>query len=293
MLRILCVSLWMIIPAICCMGQELYYFGANNRPLNTEEGARFIQEVHKKSEKNFLLKKSVKSGRTWSEAIYQKITVIDEGKLRIRTRGKGILQKRLFRQMIPAGKGMYAFEETVNGILLRSGSTSRYLPLMLEGTVKEYHPNGMEKSVSIFQNNQLISNKNWLQDGSSYIDSIYFSTDRAPIYRPGDKSFKNHLIKGIAEAKLDLDEYDDDVIIGWVVMETGQIEGVIALQGKSNFLNQTLVDIIAETPGDWEPAYLDGNPVRYFMTIPITISHSGAKFQDLEFSMGMLHYNSY
>jgi hypothetical protein len=39
------------------------------------------------------------------------------------------------------------------------------------------------------------------------------------------------------------------VVIGWVVLETGKLDGVIFLQGKSRQLNELLVNAISELPG--------------------------------------------
>ena len=110
---------------------------------------------------------------------------------------------------------------------------------------------------------------------------------------PGVAYFNSLLLQQIAMLKINREEYDDEIVIGWVVMENGVMNGVIPLTGKSKQLNKLLADIIAGIPGEWEPAILDGKPVRYFMSIPLTISHNNAKFQDIEFSSGMLHYNRY
>ena len=117
--------------------------------------------------------------------------------------------------------------------------------------------------------------------------------DIEPEYQMGDEFFKSFLINKIAASKLDLTEIEDQVVIGWVVLKSGEIDGAIALKGKSRQLNQLLVDIIMELPGYWTPAMLDGNKVRYFMTIPLNFMQREANFQEIEFSSGMMHYNRY
>ena len=167
------------------------------------------------------------------------------------------------------------------------------MPLYLEGTVTVYHPNGEIKSISEYHENQLISNENWISDGSKYIDSVFYSVDQEPEYQMGDEFFKAFLINKLAESKLDLTQIEDQVVIGWVVMETGQLAGAIALKGKSRQLNQILVNTVAELPGYWTPAMLNGKPVRYFMSIPLNFMQRNANFQDIEFSSGVMHYNRY
>jgi hypothetical protein len=293
MIRTLLVSLIVFFSALHCSGQEIYYYGANMKPLNSENEALLVKEVTKKSDKKYVIETRVLVSSAWVDAEQQKIRIDKDGTLRIRTKDERIFPRRIFRTISRSVPGQYAFEETAKKQKIRSGTSSNFLPLLLEGYVTEYHNNDIEKSVSIYENNQLQSNQNWRPDGSPYIDSIFYSTDKEPVYRPGVANFHSSLLQQLGEAKINLDEFDDDVVIGWVVMETGQIDGVIPLKGKSEELNQILVESIARIPGHWEPAVLNGKPVRYFMSIPLTIFHHEAKFQEVEYSWGVLHYNKY
>jgi hypothetical protein len=274
--------------------QEIYYYGSNLRPVVEEEEALIAKVVHRKSEKKYLIETRIKEKNLWTDVERQKIKVDREGTLRIRIRDERLLPARIRRKISRSEPGRYSFEEhKPRGLKIRSGSSSSYLPLHLEGRVIEYHPNGREKSLSFYEDNQLQSNQNWLSDGTPYIDSIFYSADREPDYQPGVAYFHSYLLQQLAAAKINLDEYDDEIVVGWVVMETGELDGVMALKGKSLELNELLVNIISNIPGEWEPAVLDGKPVRYFMSIPLTIFHNETNFQDVEYSWGVLHYNRY
>lgn len=293
MFRTIIATVMFMILAEPGNGQKIFYYGTNSRPVATEEEAIVINTLHQKSESKYLLETRIKRNNAWMEPERQKIRIDQDGKLRIRTTGERFFPKITIREITFSEPGLYSFKETSKGIKTRTGTSGRYIPLLLEGEVTEYHPNGNKKSVSLLQNNQLISNRNWLPNGNSYIDSIFYSADREPVFQPGVAYFKSSILQQIAMLKTNLEEYNDEIIIGWVVMENGVMNGVIPLKGKSKQLNELLADIIAGIPGEWEPAILDGKPVRYFMSIPLTISHSNAKFQDIEFSSGMLHYNIY
>lgn len=293
MARSILLSFVFTISTLICSGQESYYFGPNMRPVQNEDEALFVKEVLKKSEKKYVIKTSALAGTAWTQLERQKIRVDRDGIMRIRTKDNRFFPRRIFRTISESGSGLYSFEETYKKEKSRTGTSGTYLPLMLEGIVTEYHNNGIEKSVSLYHKNQLQTNQNWLPDGSPYIDSIFYSTDQDPVYLPGVAYFQSSLIQKLVEAEVNMDDYDDDIVIGWVVMESGHIDGVIPLKGKSKELNQILVESIAAIPGEWEPAVLDGKPVRYFMSIPLTIFHHEAKFQEVEYSWGVLHYNKY
>ena len=205
-----------------------------------------------------------------------------------------IFIERIFcREMEKSAPGEYHFSESTMGNLLRTGTSSRYLPLHLEGIVTRYYSNGEVRSKSLYRDNQLLSNENWLSDGSKYIDSIFYSADKEPEYQMGDNFFKSFIIQKLADSKLDLTQIEDEVVIGWVVLETGKIDGAIALQGKSGQLNELLVNTISELPGYWIPAELNGKKVRYFMSIPLNFIQRGVSFQDIELSSVMLNYSRY
>ena len=273
--------------------QEVYRYGVNSRPVNRPDEAVVIKEVKQSSEKRIVIRTRQKTGGEWKQVSKEKIRIQRDGTLLIYVSGDRFFPKKIYRSIHEVEPGLYEFEESTLKSKVRSGSSLEFLPLHLEGTVTEYHPNGTVKSVSEFHDNQLVSNRNWLSDGNPYIDSIFFSADLEPVFKPGNPFFRSYLLQQLKGSKIDLNQIEDVVVIGWVVMETGKLEGTVALKGKSRQLNQFLVNTIAEMPGEWQPAELNGVPVRYFMTIPLNFMHREASFQDIEFSSGMLHYNTY
>lgn len=280
----------------CLSAQEVYYYGANNRPVKNVEEAILFKTVHQKSKKKYIISSQVRTDEGWRMIRRQKIRINRDGMLRIAIKEDKLIPKIIFREirsMVP-DPDLYVFEETRRGgAVVREGKSSTFLPLHLEGKVTEFYPDGQTKSISYFNNNQLISNENWLTDGSKYIDSIFYSVNEEPVFTLGEDFFKTSILDYLSESDIILDEFEDEVLIGWVVMETGEMDGVIALEGKSDKLNQVLVDAVSQVPGRWQPAILAGDTVRYFMTMPLTISHNDANFQNLEFKWGVLHYDYY
>ncbi len=290
--------IWLCLAAIALSlevtGQEgTYYYGPNSKPVENQEEAITIQQVKKRSEKKFVIETTRRVEEKWVKAQKEKIRIQGNGILKLMIRTDGLFPKKIYREMEAMGPGNYLFRETTINSLVRSGGSSTFIPLHLEGSVTEYHPNGEKKSISVYRDNQLVSNQNWLPDGTRYIDSIFYSVDQEPEYQMGDEFFKSFLIKKISDSKLDLTQIEDQVVIGWVVMESGEIDGVIALKGKAPQLNQLLVATITELPGYWTPAILDGARVRYFMSIPLNFLQREINFQEVEFSSGVMHYNRY
>lgn len=275
-------------------GQEgIYYYGANHRPLEGKEEAVFEKEVKKRSERKFIILTRQKQEGEWNQVTREKIRIQRDGSMVIYRNTEGFMPERIYREMTMMGEDLYGFKESKIQNVVRTGGSSSYLPLHLEGTVLEYYPYEILKSRSLYRDNQLIYNENWLPDGSRYIDSIFYSADLEPEYQMGDSFFTNYMLEKLRGSGIDFSQINDQVVIGWVIMETGKMEGVIALKGKSKQLNDFLVNAIVELPGNWTPARLNGAPVRYFMSIPLNFLQDNASFQEVIFSGGVMHYNSY
>ncbi len=294
MIRALFIILISYASASSLFGQrEVFYYGSNNRPVKGESEAVLLQEVNKISSRKYVIRTRTFFNENWTQVKKEKIKVRSDGSQRIYYTAESFFPKRVFRKMDKIGPDEFQFTESTLTSTIRTGRSTSYLPLHLEGTVTVYHPNGEIKSISEYHDNKLISNENWTSDGSKYIDSLFYSVDQEPEYQMGDNFFKAFLINKLKESKLDLTQIEDQVVIGWVVMENGELDGVIALKGKSRQLNQILVNTVAQLPGYWTPAILDGKKVRYFMSIPLNFLQREAKFQDIEFSAGVMHYNRY
>lgn len=277
---------------------QLYYYGSNSRPLKSETGALVLKDVRQKSDNSYIIKsyeisEEEKNPGAWILKGRQKIKIEEDGSQIIRGKGEGVLSGKIFRKITLIKPAYYEFSESDEGRIRRKGFSSGYLPLHLEGQVTEYHTNGNIKSISQYKDNQLLSNQNWLRNGDKYIDTIFYSADQVPEFKNGPAFFHNYLLKQLYDSEIDLSQIQDVVELGWVVMENGEIEGIVTLSGRSRQLNEFLVNTLAGMPGEWQPAMLDGEPVRYFISIPLNFEQLEVSFQEMELSSGVLHYNKY
>jgi hypothetical protein len=274
--------------------QDIYYYGVNSRPVDSEEDALWQKEVRKKSSDTYVVITSRTSPKGWKKENRKKLRVVDDHQMVIfETLPNRLFPRKIEREIRQADQERFHFRDTHQEQLLLEGFVSRLIPLHFEGEIKEYYPGGTLKSISYYSDNQLKANQNWLQDGTPYVDSIFYSADRVPRFQFGVTFFNSYLIASLENEGIDLNEFQDDVLIGLVIMENGELKAPVALRGKSGRLTETLVQIVRDLPGKWDPALLDGEPVRYFMTLPITISHRDITFQNVEVSSGVLHYTTF
>lgn len=273
--------------------QEFYYYGVNNRPLEDPDTALTRKEVVRKSDRRLVIRTSRKAGENWVQVTREKIKATGPHEWLVQFRADQLFSRKFYREYSVSEPGTFLFKEYTLQNTIRNGQTSTEFPLHLEGKLTEYYPNGKVKSISEFKDNQLVWNQNWLEDGSHYIDSVFYSADKEPEFQQGNDFFRSYLMQQLSNSGWDLSQIQDQVVIGWVIMETGEMKGVVALEGKSSQLNQYLVNTIAEMPGKWQPAELNGSPVRYFMSIPLNFISREVNFQDISFSEGIMHYDRY
>jgi hypothetical protein len=263
-------------------GQEsVFLYGANGRPVNSADRALVQKEVKKISDTRYRVRVSVLSDKEWNETRTERIR-IRGNRLRIRYWEGNLLPRSYEIQTRKIEGDLYYFEEINSGVLVRTGHTSSLVPLHLEGRVVDYYPNGNIKSESLYSGNMLVSNKNYYPDGAEYIHDIFYTTDRPPLYSLGNDFFRRFINARIALNELPLHEIHDLVVIGAVIMETGELTGVHVLEGFSPSVNEVLRQTVEQLPGKWEPARLNGEPVRAFVRFPFNFKVNDRSVHHME-----------
>lgn len=267
---------------------EIYYFGSTYQILPSIENARYQKQVIKKSESVCNIKSLYKDEKGWKVEKIIKLKIQNYGSQKLSIKTKSVFAEKITRLTSVKADGSYHFEEYSQDKLVRSGSASKIIPLLLQDTVIQYYPNGKVSSIAIYNENQLVKNQNWLPDGSEYINNTYVFTDKVPEYEYGDKQFKSYILSNLMDSGLDITQVNDKIVLGWVIMEDGTLQGIHVISGKITTLNNLLMKIIDELPGDWIPATINGKSVRYYMKIPFNFSNSQENFDSIELSGGLL-----
>jgi hypothetical protein len=274
-------------------GQEIFYYGTNHLPVNSQQDANFIKKIYKKSERVTRIESFTKVNDEWKLAKSEKIKTSNDGWHIIKEKTNTIYPDKIHRKFSINAEGDFDFQEYVDGHLLRTGTTSRMLPLHLKDTITEYYRNGQIKSVAIYENNALVSNENWKKDGTKYIDDLFYSVDKIPEYSLGVENFRNYVIKSLEAKEVDFSQYNDDIMLAWVITDSGELKGAQFLSGQYAGLGKLMLNIVEQLPGKWEPAKLNGRKVNYFMKFPVNFKNNSNHygFDHMELSDGYLIWN--
>ncbi|MFW6223164.1 MAG: hypothetical protein ACOC3T_06090 [Bacteroidota bacterium] len=270
---------------------EVFYYAPNNRPVEDIEDARHMKHVFHRSKRSHVIKSYEKRDKRWMLIEHRRIRTKQKGHQVIRIGSELLFAQKIQRYYESLPGRNYIFRELKGKAEMRKGTASRLIPLHLEGTITEYFPNGNLKSISDYENNQLVSNQNWLIDGSKYIDNYFYSVDEEPNYEPGFSVFRKFILKNLESSEYDISRVNEKIVIGMVIMEDGSVAGVHRVEGKLKLLSEILIKSLEELPGSWTPAILDGEKVRFYLTIPFNFQNESEVLKNLELRNGVLYWD--
>jgi hypothetical protein len=281
---------WILCISLPSAGQEVYYYGVNNKPLADEENAVTMIEINQLSSDRLTLEAYVKWRTEWRSTYSEKIKVKTENEYLIRRFINGRQTDKFVRFYSAEPGGTFSFVEMDNDALKRKGTTTSKLPLNLDGLVTEYFNNETIKSKSVYQNNQLVSNENWLADGEKYIDNIFYSVDIPPSYNIETDNLLAHVSSKFSQHKLI--DITGTILVGFVIMEDGKLTGTRIVEGIQPSLDQIALEAVQSFQGKWKPAVLNDENVRFFCTMPINFKTSDefVSFDYINLTDGILFY---
>ncbi len=280
-----------IFTEVFAQKESIIYIGTNGK-LTALDQAFFMQKIIAKSQKHTIVQTYQLTDSKWEKLYTEQYKKLNDSTYHIKGNGgtsKGITLRKFLKQ----ADGIWKFSDIVKNQIVRTGFAKSVAPLLLQGQVTEYYPDGNKKSISEYNNNELLSNKNWNENGDKYIDNIFYSTDIYPEFNPGNKVLHQHILKGFKDAAIDISSISGSLIIGFVVMENGTIDGIKVIKGLGPNINSVAYESFTTLNGSWTPAKLNGLTVRYFQVFPINFIYNQYQFDFAEMRKGILHFGAY
>jgi hypothetical protein len=270
-------------------GPEVYYYTGNDRPVQEAEAIKKV-EVNRESKKRIWVLTYLKSNDGWERVQKQKILVYSTNQHTIYHYDDGGLSHKTYRSFSENEQNGFQFVERKDGIIIRSGFSKYKIPLHLQGEIIDFYENGSMKSLSVYDDNQLVWNHNWLKNGEKYLDTIFYSVDTWPEYLNGTDELRTHMGNYIMNSQYYKQEMEGTVLLGFVVTEYGDLEGIHIANDFIFDIGKVAVEGLQTLPGKWKPATLNDEVVRCYMTMPINFIHQPGMFEDITFTDRMVFY---
>ena len=103
-------------------------------------------------------------------------------------------------------------------------------------------------------------------------DSVYVNPEVRPQFVGGDKAFAAYLTKNIRYPQQALQRHiTGRVYVGFTLSAQGRVQDAHVVRGPGNGLDQEALRLVWLMP-PWEPARMNGQPVRVACTIPINFN---------------------
>ena len=153
---------------------------------------RFTCQKYSIQKKNATVQTLIKKENKWEKFCAEQYKKMDDSTYQVKSNGENMPDNCL-RTYRKQSDGLWMFKDLEKGNISRIGYTKSMIPLLLEGEVIEYFPNGNMKSKSIYKNNELVSNENWLENGDKYIDNVFYSVDTEPTFNSGMTVLHQHI----------------------------------------------------------------------------------------------------
>ena len=272
--------------------ESVYYLSKTGKPT-TLEHADIMQKIDIKSTSEIVVQSLRLKDAKWEKIHTERYKKVNDSTYQVRSSSLNGKSETINRVYNPFTNNTFKFKDIHKNQIIRVGYCSTKIPLTLQNKVTEYYEGGQIKSISEYSNNELVSNQNWNENGEKYIDNIFYSVDVEPAFVPGMKVLHQHLLKGFIDAGIDVKSIVGSLVIGFVVTEQGRIDGIKILKGLIPGINSVAVQSFASLAGDWNPAKLNNQKVRYFQVFPINFINKEQRFDFAEFNKGRLNWGAY
>jgi hypothetical protein len=115
--------------------------------------------------------------------------------------------------------------------------------------------------------------------------------DEEPMLSGGNFILHQHVRQVLKDSGLDFSSVSGNILLGFVIMETGEMAGIRVMQGLGSQINGIAINALKSLGGKWKPARLNGREVRYFQLFPINFISRETNFQYMEFDGSRIHYD--
>ena len=279
-----------ICSIVAAQKESVIYIGTNGK-LTTLDKAIFMQKIIIKSEKKTLVQTFKLVDSTWERLYTERYNQLNDSAYKVSGSGKDF-KGTIIRTFHKQDEESYIFKDIVKDEIVRTGTAKSVVPLYLDGKVIEYYQGGIKKSISEYWNNELVSNENWNENGDKYIDDVFYSVDTYPFFNPGNQVLHEHILKGFKNAGIDMSAISGSLIIGFVVMEDGTIDGIKIIKGLGPNINNVAFESFISLKGTWTPAKLNNQVVRYFQVFPINFIYKENHLEFAELRGAILHFQT-
>jgi len=252
-----------------CEKDTIFYYTKLGKITDAKSTPQSYDQVKKMTDSVFYLEHYNKKADKWVHDVDDKKLVKKNDSIYLYF-GKVTAKTDTIYRHVKKYKSGYIIKDYQDKILIATGFSRMVVPLIKEGKWTNYYfSTAMIKSEEEYKDNQMTGNKRW---NESYIEDIADVFPRAevdPEFQGGAKKLAAFMKTNIKyPGKSDRQGEMGTVIVQFIVMEDGTINGVEILEGVTKSLDAESIRVVQSMP-PWTPGTIDGQKVRVLLHIPI------------------------
>ena len=273
-MRLFFVLIVLIIP-LNLSGQKdtIIYFSALGRSINSETNAVFFERITKKSKKNYLTTTFSKQNEKWVMMYETKIKKETDSSLTLNSKNLIIQKTKRYYHKTDNG---YLIKDYIGSVLVQEGFSKLIFPVIKFGQWRGYDLSTSKlRTEESYSENQLITNKYWIND-REYIKDVFYIADKVAEFEGGDTALLNFIKEHTRYPKYAFNQkITGTVVVRLIVMKDGTIKGIDLLKKANRFLDLEALRVIKSIPNTWNPAEIENKKVNILIFIPINFRIDG------------------
>jgi hypothetical protein len=245
------------------------YYTKTYRTTPSIEEAFYYDEVTSKSPNEYQIVTFSRREGEWKESGREHIRKLSPTAIEITTT-RNQKEVRIRRSIKPVENGFY-ITDAQGSFILEEGTSSMVFPLIREGAWKNYNDvTGEIATEGIYENNQVRSNKFWIDD-NNYIEDVFHYVDKVAEYKGGLEAFSRNVQTRLKLPKTFMHNgIPYRVLVGFVVMKDGTVDGFRLLRSATPDLNAEALRTVKAVPAKWTPAEINNEKVNTAFSISVS-----------------------
>jgi TonB family protein len=244
------------------------YYTLLGRTTDKDSTAQFYEKITKNGRNKYLSTTFTRQEEKWVMLYETNIKIETDSSLTINS--KSLVNPKTIR-IFHKTKGGYYIKDYIGSILVQEGFSKMTFPLVKFGHWRGYDAStGILKAEESYLENQLMSNRFWINE-SEFIDDVFYLADKNAAFKGGDTTLLNFINANARYPKYAFkNNVSGTVSVRLIIMKDGRVRGIELLKKGNRFLDLEALRVIRSLPETWNPGEIDNKKVNMLIAIPIT-----------------------
>jgi TonB family protein len=255
------LALMILIIPLNLSGQidTIIFYSRSGRSVDSIDNPFYREIIRKRSKRTFISTTFLKKDEKW--------VMISQAKIKKDTDSSLIISSKSRANQITKRY----FHKSGRGYLIKEGFSKLIFPVIKSGRWRAYdYSTGELKAEESYSDNQMITNKYWINN-SEYIRDVFYLTDKIAEFQGGDTALMSFISKHARYPKYAFNNnMAGVVVVRLIVLKDGTVTGIDLMKKANKFLDMEALRIVKSIPDKWIPGEIENKKVNMLVSVPIT-----------------------